>query len=175
MAAIPEVIYFLSLFSTRSSLNLRQNHTQQFGLCTFSVAVMLATSSCSLNECDNVVMLFNISSQQQSAAAVQSSLAEVRVRVCVCGSASSKLCVNDGGEKRLYFDFQRLNQEEYLKNGKASVRSVPYIICLVIWKKRDVNIHISLLVFFFAAIKKMIIFISSFVFYIKTCIYLYVL
>ena len=44
-------------------------------------------------------------------------------------------------------------------------------------KKKDVNIHISLLVSsFFAAIKKMIIFVSSFVFYIKKdCINLYVL
>lgn len=36
-------------------------------------------------------------------------------------------------------------------------------------KKKDVNIHISLLVSsFFAAIKKMIIFVSSVVFYIKS-------
>lgn len=52
--------------------------------------------------------------------------------------------------------------------GKYAQCTTVYIICLVILKK-DVNIHISLLgSSFFAAIKKMIIFFSSFVFYIKT-------
>lgn len=53
------------------------------------------------------------------------------------------------------------------------MRSVPYIniynMPCYLEEKKDVNIHISLSVFsFFAAIKKMIIFVSSFVFYIKT-------
>lgn len=101
--------------------------------------------------------------------------------VCVCPRVCvalpvSKLCVNDRGERCLYtLSFQRLNQEEYLKNGKASMHSVLYmrIICLVIWKKKVVNIRFSFSFFFFAAIKKMIIFVSSFVFYIKT-VYIYI-
>lgn len=78
----------------------RLAHTQQFGLCTFPVAVVLAIPSfCSLNECGDMMMLFNLSRQQQSVQLVQSGWAVwVWVWVRVCGSASRKLCVNDGGE-----------------------------------------------------------------------------
>lgn len=92
----------------------------------------------------------------------------LRVCVCVCGSASSKLCVNDG-ERCLYtLIFTEIKSRKILKEWESK-----YAQCTIhnmpCYLKKDVNIHISLLVSsFFAAIKKMIIFVSSFVFYIKT-------
>lgn len=64
--------------------------------------------------------------------------------VCVCVSLPLVNCVNDGGEKCLYtLIFIEIKSRRILKEWESSV---PYIICLVIWKKKDVNIHTSLLV-----------------------------
>lgn len=68
--------------------------------------------------------------------------------VSVCGSASGKLCVNDGGERCLYtLILTEIKSRSILKEWESKyAQCTIYNMPCYLKKKKDVNIHISLLV-----------------------------